>query len=288
MDHLTYYESFNPIKWVGSKISKLKISQICKKYGITGWSLREDGLVDVDGNVHISNKKLTKIPMRFGVVTGNFLCHDNELSTLSGSPYEVGGNFWCGRNMLKTIYGGPKYVGGHYFCYHNSMISLVGAPGEIGGEFFCNYNKLTTLVGGPKVVGGNFDCSYNLLSSLGGLPKISKSLDCRNNNIIDINSNIDLMVMYCYGNPIFNIYSIFDSTTLFLKSLDWDYISGNKIIKHRFRDALSELAPGHLLEHFNPLPHLSDDEIEHLSRKGEVDDVIDWSKFPDLEGYEYI
>jgi len=48
----------------------------------------------LDGNVNISNKALTKIPIQFGYV-GGFSCKNNNLTSLQGAPREVGGDFYC-------------------------------------------------------------------------------------------------------------------------------------------------------------------------------------------------
>ena len=55
----------------------------------------DDGSIDVEGNVDLRGKKLTKIPFNFGKVSGNFSCHNNQLTTLEGAPNNVGGDFYC-------------------------------------------------------------------------------------------------------------------------------------------------------------------------------------------------
>ena len=47
------------------------IDSICKKYGIENYTIK-DGLVNVDGYVDLSFKKLTKLPLKFGEVSGDF------------------------------------------------------------------------------------------------------------------------------------------------------------------------------------------------------------------------
>ena len=46
----------------------------------------ENGKVDVHGDVDISNKNLTSIPVQFGMVSGNFYCWYNKLTSLAGAP----------------------------------------------------------------------------------------------------------------------------------------------------------------------------------------------------------
>ena len=59
------FESFNDIETT------------CKKYNIKNYTINTDGLVDVNGDVFLYNKGLTKLPLKFGKVTGYFGCRDN-------------------------------------------------------------------------------------------------------------------------------------------------------------------------------------------------------------------
>jgi len=59
-----------------------EIHEICKKYGIKNYTINDDGSIDVDGNVNLSYRKLTKLPLKFNNVSGNFLCYNNQLTTL--------------------------------------------------------------------------------------------------------------------------------------------------------------------------------------------------------------
>jgi hypothetical protein len=55
-------------------------SEICKEFKISNWTLNPDGTIDVDGNVYINDKVLDKIPLKFGKVSGNFNCFNNNLT----------------------------------------------------------------------------------------------------------------------------------------------------------------------------------------------------------------
>jgi hypothetical protein len=96
-----------------------------------------------DGNnITISNWNLTRLPIKFG---------------------NIKGDFYCSNNRLTSLVGGPSKVGGSFYCYNNRLTSLVGGPSEVGGGFYCHNNSLTSLEGGPSKVGGGFSCSYNLI-----------------------------------------------------------------------------------------------------------------------------
>lgn len=53
-------------------MNKEDIDTICKKFGIKNYTINEDSTIDVDGNVDLRNKGLTKIPLKFGKVSGKF------------------------------------------------------------------------------------------------------------------------------------------------------------------------------------------------------------------------
>jgi len=156
------------------------VEKICKKFGIENWSIR-DGLVDVDGNVNLSHRRLTKLPLKFGRVSGGFYCVGSQLITLEGSPKEVSGDFSCSDNKLTSLEGAPKEVSGYFYCGYNKLTSLEGAPKEVSGSFDCSNNKLTTLDGSPKEVSGSFWCSYNKLTTLDHMPNIRGNIYINNN-----------------------------------------------------------------------------------------------------------
>jgi len=73
----------------------MNIEEICKKYWIANYTINSDGYINVDGNVWLDNKNLTKLPLKFNNVTGSFNCLGNKLTSLIGCPNYVGGNFYC-------------------------------------------------------------------------------------------------------------------------------------------------------------------------------------------------
>ena len=147
------------------------------------YTINDDGSIDVDGDVNLSNRNLTKIPFNFGKVSGSFFCYNNQLTSLKGAPNAVGGYFDCSNNKLTTLDGVPNNIGGGFYCNNNQLTSLEGVPNTVGGYFDCNNNQLTSLDGAPNNVGSGFDCSDNQLTSLKGAPN-------------NVGGNF-----YCYNNP---------------------------------------------------------------------------------------
>ena len=126
-------------------VSKEDIDSICKKYDITNYTINDDGSIDVNGSVHLSNKELTKLPLRFGKVSGNFDCSRNNLKTLEGCPKYVGSFFSCCYNNLKTLDGGPETVLGEYLCHNNKLINFSGFPEYFHRAFCISDNPVSNI-----------------------------------------------------------------------------------------------------------------------------------------------
>jgi hypothetical protein len=120
------------------------IEDWCKEHRIIKYEIK-DGLVNVKYDVDISDIKLKVIPIKFGIVTGYFVCSSNKLKSLEGCPESVGGYFNCAFNKLVNLKGAPKSVGDGFFCSSNNLTSLEGCPKKVFNCFYCSDNKLTTL-----------------------------------------------------------------------------------------------------------------------------------------------
>lgn len=144
----------------------------------------ENGLWNCDGNIYLSNINLNKLPLKFGRVEGDFICSDNQLTTLQGCPIYVGGDFDCDGNRLKNLIGAPNTINCHFICSYNELSSLHGCPTYIGGDFYCDNNNLTTLEGCIESLEGDFLCQSNQLTSLDGGPKSTKDYYCMGNSIL--------------------------------------------------------------------------------------------------------
>ena len=145
----------------------------------------ETGLVDIEGNFRVHRQDLTDFKgVRFGKVDGNFDCSYNNITSLDGSPQEIGNNFYCYDNQLTTLEGGPSIVKWDYNCSRNNLTSLNGAPKLVNGYFDCSRNFLTSLEDAPDWVGSYLAFSRNQIVSLEGLPKyIGRSLELQENPV---------------------------------------------------------------------------------------------------------
>jgi len=142
----------------GIKILEQRLAQ---QLGLT-WN-NNTQLWDCSGSIDLYDYELTRLPLKFGVIIGDFDCDNNKLTSFEGAPQKVEGNFYCYQNQLTSLQGAPQEVEGRFNCSYNQLTTLEGAPQKVGGSFYCNRNNLTSLEGAPLEVGGNFECSNNLV-----------------------------------------------------------------------------------------------------------------------------
>jgi hypothetical protein len=134
------------------KESKEDIHSICNKYDIKNYVVNADGTVDVNGDVYLEVPEISQIPIKFGKVSGDFciqwlLNNRNKLTSLEGSPREVGGGFYCNNNQLVSLEGAPRKVGGDFVCFRNKLTSLEGISQYISGNIKCQDNQLRDVRG---------------------------------------------------------------------------------------------------------------------------------------------
>lgn len=135
----------------------------------------KNGVVDITGSIEITpvarskfSQPITQLPVRFGKVSGDFICVNNMLSTLRGAPHTVKKNFIVKGNNLTSLVGGPTVVGKGYDCSNNHLTDLVGSPEIIPNTFNCSdqaerlikmgevdmiFASCLSLVGSPRKVG---------------------------------------------------------------------------------------------------------------------------------------
>ena len=159
MKHLKSYKSYN-YKIFENIQTDEEIHELCRKYRIENYTINEDKSIDVDGYVYLKDLGLTKLPLKFRHVKGNFNCRNNRLTTLEGAPETVGGYFDCSYSNLTTLEGVPETVSGHFSCSNNKLTTLEGAPRRVDGNFICSYNKnLMSLEGIFSTIHGDFYCN---------------------------------------------------------------------------------------------------------------------------------
>jgi hypothetical protein len=189
-------------------ITDKSLEDWCKELKLYKFEIDGD-IVNVNSDIFIKFTKMSKFPIRFGLVSGSFDCAYNELISLDGSPYKVGYNYYCNSNKLTSLKGCPKIINGTFGCYTNKLKTLKDGPEEVFNTFQCSNNKLKTLEGMPMVVG---------------------------------------LGLYCTQNPIYEVYKLFEVSpqftslygenyTRYKASLDYNYWRGFNIVKRRFEKA---------------------------------------------------
>ncbi len=124
--------------------SEKEIVEILNSYGIISYIHGDcvvdinNGVVDVDGEVSLYKEKLTKIPVKFGEVNGDFDCSYNQLTSLENSPKRVNGDFYCHGNKLTSLEFCPEYIGGDAVFELNGIYEFIGIGNISGNVFFDN------------------------------------------------------------------------------------------------------------------------------------------------------
>jgi hypothetical protein len=154
-------------------LSYTELRHIVKKFRIQIGNVKilENGLLEINGGFKMCHTNLTKLPLRFASVTGDFVVRSNRLTTLKGCPTVVGGDFDCRNNDLPSLKFSPITVGRNFYCQENNLTSLLGVPEVIPNLFCCGINSLQTLEHSPTTVGGDYIASHNQITSLVGLPR---------------------------------------------------------------------------------------------------------------------
>jgi len=161
-------------------------------------------IVDVGGDVDLSDKDIHAIPVKFNHVKGYFDCSNNRLTNLLGSPKSVGGYFRCDFNQIVSLEGITPNIGGSLICSQNLLSNLKFFPSFLEGSLICDNNQLTSLLGAPQKLHGDFSCRHNLLKNLEHCPNIAESFFCDHNQLIDLlycPQIISSNNFYCYHNP---------------------------------------------------------------------------------------
>tara|TARA_X000000368_G_scaffold368759_1_gene316903 strand:+ start:1165 stop:1602 length:438 start_codon:yes stop_codon:yes gene_type:complete len=113
----------------------MNVKDLCDKYNIIYYKINKDNSIDVYNSVYLNGYGLSKLPLKFNKIYGDFFCNYNELKTLEGCP---------------------KYVTKSFDCSFNKLTSLKWCPKSVGGTFDCRKNKLTTNTSDNNIIKGKF------------------------------------------------------------------------------------------------------------------------------------
>ena len=89
---------------------------------ITIYYIRPDLTVDVHDSVILQRQGLTKLPVKFGKVTGCFDCSGNSLNSFVNFPTIINGDLIFAHNCITSIEHFPQYIAGNvYGVYTNKL-----------------------------------------------------------------------------------------------------------------------------------------------------------------------
>ena len=109
-------------KWVSEKIMKHYYPTTVDYIDETNYKDYIGEYINVKENVDLESLNLTKLPIRFGTVGGNFYCGDNKLTSLEGAPKVVDGAFCCNDNYyLTSIKGAPTEIGKNFIIWNPNI-----------------------------------------------------------------------------------------------------------------------------------------------------------------------
>lgn len=228
------------------------------------YKIHPDGTVDVWGNVRIHNHSMRKyendarLPVKFGIVEGDFTFGDCFITTLEGSPRSCE-SFSCRDKSISNLVGGPEIVedydisgsrctslegaprevSGYFYCEDSSLTSLKGAPRRIGRFFDCSDTGVTSFEGGPEEVGEEFVATGVYVTSMEGCPKRCQYMKISSQNPLwnpaglrDVDCEWGI---FGYSDPLWRVLSFFNDTGMDYKGLP----DGNKsVIWKRFQESL--------------------------------------------------
>ena len=141
------------------------------------------GLIDIRGNFGCDDMNLDDFKgLRFGKVTGNFFCNNNNLKTLDGSPREVGVNFWCRGNTLISLEEAPlkvvvNFVFNNFYSFYNLTAFLKEIKKDQPGvpELLLTHHFLTPGVIKKEITKDSYFCYY--VSRAWNTPPFKKKQD---------------------------------------------------------------------------------------------------------------
>jgi hypothetical protein len=86
---------------------------------IKNYTIRPDGVVDVDGHTEVRTKEKI-LPVQFGIITSTFSCEGSySLISIKGFPQYVHHDFFCDESGIKSLSGIDKVIKeikGGFYC----------------------------------------------------------------------------------------------------------------------------------------------------------------------------
>jgi hypothetical protein len=194
-----------------------KIERILNGLLVEGFSITDDFIVNVNESVEINGTLSGRtLPVRFGVIKGDFLCGNNFLTDLKNCPTIIEGNFNCDYNNIRNLRFFPDIIQGGFSCIGNRIESLQGMTQTELNYFDCSHNNLKSLQFSPSKIWDCFNCSYNQLQSLEFGPEYALRYFCDGNNLKNLNGSPKIIkgFLSCNENQLENVDGLFPDINL--------------------------------------------------------------------------
>lgn len=252
-----------------------KSSKFCKDYGLSNWSVDDNGVIDIQGKLNLSHANLTEIPVPFGTVSDYVDFSFNKLSSFKNFPKKIGGNkLQLKANNFESLVGlkDIEFVGSIYL-HENPIKSFQGFPSHYYGDTLTLSDcGLTTEILNTlrmTVLNNHFNLMIDN-NDIDVLNLINIKFAVQNNDIARSKVYRQLLAFNNKIKKIKHIPIAFDhynlsnneiSNLAFLKKVNriTDIsLSGNKITEESFKGLLLDNAPLKLHLYFNPIKSLKE------------------------------
>ena len=132
IEKIKSYDQFLNESIMGILDTKEKIAFWLDSMKIKKYTINDDLIVNVHGNVNLRGKKFKIFPVKFGEINGYFYCHEcKNLTSLIGCPTIIDSNFDCSDCVnIQSFDGFPKEVSGNIYCFNTIFYPFVEDLGE--------------------------------------------------------------------------------------------------------------------------------------------------------------
>lgn len=100
-----------------------KLKRWCDSFAICNYSI-ENGLINVNGGVNLSNCKLKTLPYKFGNINGNFNISINLISSFKNFPNIINGRLNITMTLIDNWNYVPKVTGNIICDYHLQQLDF--------------------------------------------------------------------------------------------------------------------------------------------------------------------
>jgi hypothetical protein len=232
---VTKYKLFRENQDQREKLMKEVVELVFPDYRVdfarTRIEITEEFKVNINDDVDISAQGIYSLPFKFGVIDGNFICSNNNLTSMNNFPDRVNGRLECSENDIHDTSGCTKHIEGSLYLDRNSIEQLNCYNTKVYGNFYCYQNRLIDLVGCPNKIGGQrFDFSRNNITNFEGFPEIYRD---------------DFDINYSH-NPVATILNLFageDRPEAISKLVEWEVIDSDnmEVSFHGLREVTDDL-----------------------------------------------